>query len=177
MRKEVRKLSDRRTEPDARMFLANISQEERMEECLFCNIQQGLIPTVGGSIYEDDLVYAHHYYNGEEPTYLGHLLLETKRHTPDFADLTTPEAQTIGLLITRLSHALKACTGAEKVYEVFYGEVIPHLHIHLTARYPGTPPEYLRGNIEDWPMAPGGNVDEIAALCQRLRSMLTNNLS
>ena len=106
-----------------------------------------------------------------------HLMLETKRHTPGFANLTPAEAQAIGLLITRLSSALKACTGAEKVYAVFYGEVTPHLHVHLTARYPGTLVEYLRWNIEDWPAAPGGNVDEIAALCQRLRSIVANNLS
>jgi histidine triad (HIT) family protein len=148
-----------------------------MEECLFCNIQQGLISAPGGPLYEDDLVYAHHYHFGEGPTYLGHLLLETKRHTPDFADLTLAEAQAIGMLITCLSSALKACTGAQKVYVVFYGEVIPHLHIHLTARYPNTPAEYLRWNIEDWPDAPQGNVDEIAALCCRLRSTLANSPS
>jgi diadenosine tetraphosphate (Ap4A) HIT family hydrolase len=78
----------------------------------------------------------------------------------------------MGLLITRLSNALKACTGAEKVYTVFYGEVIPHLHVHLTARYPDTPAEYLRWKIEDWPGAPRGNADEIAALCRRLRAAL-----
>ena len=50
----------------------------------------------------------------------------------------------MGLLITRLSSALKACTDAEKVYAVFYGVVTPHLHVHLTARYPDTPAEYLR---------------------------------
>ena len=148
-----------------------------MERCLFCDIQQGLIASVGGVLYEDDLVYAHHYHFGEEPTYLGHLLIETKRHTPDFAELTPTEAQAIGLLIARLSNALKACTGAEKVYAVFYGEVTPHLHVHLTARYPGTPAEYLRWNIEDWPGAPRGNADQIAALCQRLRSTLANDHS
>ena len=149
-----------------------------METCLFCNIQQGLIPVTGGPIYQDELLYAHHFHSreGGEPTYLGHLMLETKRHTPDFADLIPAEAQAIGLLITRLSSALKACTGAEKVYAAFYGEVTPHLHIHLTARYSGTPAEYLRWNIEDWPAAPRGNVDEIAALCQRLRSTLASNL-
>lgn len=146
-----------------------------MEACLFCNIQQGLIPAVGGPIYQDELVYAHHFHSGEGPTYLGHLMLETKRHTPGFADLIPAEAQAIGLLITRLSSALKAGTGAEKVYVVFYGEVTPHLHVHLTARYPDTPVEYLRWNIEDWPGAPRGNVDEIAALCQRLRSILEDN--
>jgi diadenosine tetraphosphate (Ap4A) HIT family hydrolase len=143
-----------------------------MDECLFCNIQRGLIPAIGGPVYEDDLVYAHHFHVGGGPAYLGHLLLETRRHTPGFADLAPAEAQAMGLLITRLSSALEACTGAEKVYAVFYGEAILHLHVHLTARYPDTPAKYLRWKIEDWPSAPRGNADEIAALCRRLRTAL-----
>lgn len=148
-----------------------------MEGCFFCDVQQGRTLTIGGPIYEDSLVYAHHWGDSSEagPHYLGHILLETKRHTPDFAALTPAEAQAVGLLITRLSGALKACTGAEKVYAVFYGEVTPHLHVHLTARYPDTPPEYLRWNIEDWPGAPVGGADEAANLCQRLRSFLKEN--
>jgi diadenosine tetraphosphate (Ap4A) HIT family hydrolase len=133
------------------------------------------MPPVGGPIYEDDLVYAHHFSDGEGPQYLGHLLLETKRHVPDFANLTRAEAQAIGLLISQLSTALKACAGAEKVYAVFYGEVTPHLHVHLTARYPGTPAQYLRWNVEDWPAAPRGNVDELAALCCKLRKALADS--
>ena len=148
-----------------------------MEECRFCTIQRGPIPAIGGPLYEDDLVYAHHFYGGDERTYLGHLMLETRRHAPGFADLTPAEAQAVGLLITRLSSALKACTDAEKVYAVFYGEVTPHLHVHLTARYPGTPAEYLRWNIEDWPGAPRGTTDEIAALCAKLHAVLANGRS
>lgn len=148
-----------------------------MENCLFCDMQRGLRPVAGGPVYEDTLVYAHHAQPENGPTYLGHLLLETKRHTPGFADLMPAEAQTVGLLITRLSNALKVCTGAEKVYAVFYGEVTPHLHVHLTARLPDTPPDYLRWNIEDWPDAPRGGVDEIAALCHKLRSLLADGSS
>ena len=148
-----------------------------METCFFCDIQQGRTPTIGGSIYEDDLVYAHHWDDGpdEKLHYSGHVVLETKRHTPDFANLTLAESQAIGLLITRLSRALKVCTGAEKVYVVFYGEVTPHLHVHLTARYPNTPPEYLRWNVEKWPGAPGGDADEIVDLSQRLSAFLREN--
>src|SRR5215469_4068144 len=92
-----------------------LGENSTMDECLFCNIQRGLIPAIGGPVYEDDLVYAHHFHVGEGPAYLGHLLLETRRHTPSFADLAPAEAQAMGLLITRLSSALEACTGAEKV--------------------------------------------------------------
>jgi hypothetical protein len=79
--------------------------------------------------------------------------------------------------MARLSLALKACTGAEKVYVECYGEVTPHLHLFLTARYPNTPDEYLRWNVEQWPGAPRGGVEEIAALCQRLRAALAHTSS
>jgi diadenosine tetraphosphate (Ap4A) HIT family hydrolase len=60
----------------------------------------------GGPIYEDELVYAHHAHFDDGPIYLGNLVVETKRHTLDYADLTRAEAQAIGLLIARLSCAL-----------------------------------------------------------------------
>ena len=149
-----------------------------METCMFCEIQQGRTATIGGPIYEDDLVYAHHWNEetAEGPHYLGHVLVETRRHAPSFADLTSAEAQAVGLLITRLSRALKRCTGAEKVYVVFYGEVTPHLHVHLTARYPDTPPEYLRWKVEHWPDAPAGNAEKVVDLCQRLRAALAEDM-
>lgn len=143
-----------------------------MEACQFCRMQQGVLATPGGSIYEDELTCAHHFSFGQEPFYLGHLLVETRRHTPGFADLTPAEARAVGLLIARLSSALKLCTEAEKVYAVFYGEVVPHLHVHLTARYSGTPLEYIRWKLEDWPGAPRGSAEDVAALCERLRSAL-----
>lgn len=143
-----------------------------MEECQFCQIQQGVLFTPGGPIYADDLTYAHHVFFGQGPVYAGHLLVETRRHIPGFADLTAAEARSMGLLIARLSHALQACTGAEKIYVVCYGEVVPHLHVHLTARYPDTPPQYVRWQLEDWPDAPRSDADDIATLCARLRTAL-----
>jgi histidine triad (HIT) family protein len=144
-------------------------------ECLFCQIQNGLKPVVGGPIYEDELVCASHWSNDEMPEYLGHLVVQTKRHAPTFADLTDCEAKSVGLLVTRLSRALKACAGAERSYVVFFGEVVPHLHVLITARYPDTPPEYWRSNIYAWPDAPKGGPQEILALCDQLRAYLTQD--
>jgi histidine triad (HIT) family protein len=141
-------------------------------ECLFCQIQQGLVPVAGGPVYEDELVYASHYSHDGEPMYLGHLVVQTRRHVPTFAELTDAEAQATGLLVTHLSRALKTCVGAERTYVVFFGEVVPHLHVLLTARYPGTPPEYWRSQVYEWPAAPRGGPEEIAALCERLRASL-----
>jgi histidine triad (HIT) family protein len=143
-------------------------------DCLFCKIQQGSELPVGGLIYEDELVYAQHANFDDGPAYLGRLVVETRRHVPDFAELSADEAKAVGLLISRLSRALKRSTGAEKVYVEFYAEVTPHLHVFLTARYPGAPAEYWRGHAGEWPGAPRGGAPEITALSQRLRSALAN---
>lgn len=144
-----------------------------MEACPICSKQQGQV--VGGVIYEDNLVYTHHVYNKEEPTFLGYVRLETKRHVPSFAELTNAEAQEIGSLTSRLSRALKACTGADHVYVFFYGDHVPHLHLHIWARYPGTPEEYWREHVDEWSGSPKGSRDEVGALSQRLRTFLAEN--
>jgi hypothetical protein len=77
------------------------------------------------------------------------------------------------LAVARLSAALKACTGAEKIYAEAYYEVVPHLHLFLTARYPGTPQAFWRWKIGDWSQAPKGGAKEISALCDRLRTYLS----
>lgn len=141
-------------------------------KCQFCQIQQGQLPVAGGLIYEDEFICATHYAYETQPTYLGYLLVQTKRHAPTFADLTDCEARAVGLLVTRLSRALKACVGAERSYAVFFGEAVPHLHGFITARYPETPPEYWRSNISAWPAAPRGGSEEISALCDKLRAYL-----
>jgi histidine triad (HIT) family protein len=144
-----------------------------MDGCPFCATYEELSFALGGILYEDDLVSAHHYYQDEEPAYLGHLLLRTKRHVPGLAELTEDEGQAIGLAVARLSKALKACTGAEKVYAEAYYEVVPHLHLLLTARYPGMPQEFWRWKIGEWPDAPKGGAREVMALCERLRAQLS----
>ncbi|HEX6541591.1 MAG TPA: HIT family protein [Ktedonobacterales bacterium] len=143
------------------------------EECPICAKQQSG-DVVGGPIYQDDLVFAHHVFNTKEPTFLGYVRAETKRHVPSFAELTPAEAQAIGMLISRLSRALKECAGADHVYAFFYGDHVAHLHVHVFARYPGTPEEFWRERVDEWSQSPKGGVEEVAALAQRMRAYLAD---
>ncbi|HEU5348171.1 MAG TPA: HIT family protein [Ktedonobacterales bacterium] len=143
------------------------------EACPICAKQQGEV--VGGSVYQDDLLYVHHVYSNDRPNFLGYVRVETRRHVPSFAELTTAEAQSVGMMIARMSSALKQCTGADHVYAFFYGDHVPHLHIHVFARYPGTPKEYWRERVDEWSESPKGGADEVAALCQRLRAYLADH--
>ncbi|GHO50484.1 HIT family protein [Ktedonospora formicarum] len=148
-----------------------------MDTCPFCTTYKDLPSTPGGILFEDRLVYVHHYCRDEGPSYLGHLLLKTKRHVPGLADLTEAEGQAIGQSIARLSKALQACTGAEKIYAEAYYEVVPHLHLHLMARYPETPQAYWRWKIGEWPQAPQGGPEAIAALCEQIHAYLAQTVS
>lgn len=151
--------------------------EQQAPDCFICRKHRGEISVPGGAIYEDDLVYAGHAQVGEGQVtaYLGHLLVEPKRHAPGLADLTDTEAQALGLLVARLSRALKSGTGAEHIYAFVLGHHVSHLHIHLVPRYPGTPHEYWGVHVDEWPGAPRAGPPGIAALCARLRARLENN--
>ena len=102
-------------------------------------------------------------------------MVEPRRHTPGLAELTDEEAQALGLLVARLSRALKESEGAEHVYAFVLGDRVPHLHVHLVPRYPGAPPEYWGVRVDEWPGAPRGDADAVHALCLRLRRYLTTD--
>lgn len=140
-------------------------------DCLVCRKQRGETPPVGGVIYEDELVFASHAQlrAGKTEYYLGHLMLETRRHVAGLADLTDEEAQAVGLWSARLAAVLKATESVEHVYSFVFGHHVPHLHIHLVPRYPGAPREYWGVNTDDWPDAPHGGDADVETLNQRVR--------
>lgn len=142
--------------------------------CIVCDKQRGEIQVAGGAIYEDELVYCSHAHIAPEEStvYLGWLVVETRRHIPGLADITDLEGQALGLLIARLSRALKTLQQAEHVYAFVMGHGVPHLHIHLLPRYPGTPREYWGVSIDEWPGAPRGGPSEIEMLCARIRALM-----
>jgi histidine triad (HIT) family protein len=150
------------------------SFEQQPMDCFVCRKHRGKILIPGGAIYEDDLVYAGHanIREGQNSVYLGHLLVEPKRHIQGLADLTDVEAQALGLVVARLSHALKASEEAEHIYAFVLGHNVPHLHIHIVPRYPNTPREYWGVQVDQWGDAPHGGPQEIAVLCERLRAHL-----
>ncbi len=145
---------------------------EQTDDCLICQKQRGEWQVPGGAIYRDALIYSSHahFQESEKTAYLGWLVVETRRHVPGLADLTDAEGQAIGLLAARLSRALRELQGAEHVYAFVVGHGVPHLHVHLLPRYPGTPREYWGVRIDEWPQAPRGNQTEIEILCARIRA-------
>jgi histidine triad (HIT) family protein len=79
----------------------------------------------------------------------------------------------VGWWTTRASRAPREVAGAEHVYAAVIGDAVPHLHVHLLPRFPGTPREYWWTRVDDWPDARRGTIAEIAALVTELRGYLT----
>jgi diadenosine tetraphosphate (Ap4A) HIT family hydrolase len=144
-----------------------------MGACFICDKHRLGDEAQGGVLYEDDLVYAGHVHALESPTaYRGHLMVEPKRHAAGLGDLTDEEAGAIGRLTNRLAALLKRFEGAEHVYSFVLGEQVPHLHVHLVPRYPGTPREVLGSRLTTWPEAPRVDPDGMRALISQLRPHL-----
>jgi histidine triad (HIT) family protein len=147
-------------------------------ECFVCRKHQERGPLLpGGPVGEDDLAIVSHLAPGAPgssggPVYLGHLLVEPRRHAPGLADLTSAEARTVGWWCTRASRALHEVAGAEHVYAAVIGDRVSHLHIHLLPRYPGTPREYWWQRVDEWPGARHGTEPEITVLVQNLHTFL-----
>ena len=77
------------------------------------------------------------------------------------------------MLVSKVGRALKKSEGAEHVVRFVMGHHVPHLHIWIVPRYPGTLCEYWGFRVDEWPEAPKGGVGEIETLCDRIREQLT----
>lgn len=126
----------------------------------------------GGVIAGDELVVVGHVLPDAPGTdgrvYLGHLVVEPRRHVPGLADLTGDEAAALGWWAARAAKALRA----EHVYSSVVGHRIDHLHLHLVPRYAGTPHEYWWPRLDEWPDAPMGGEREVTRLVDDIRTRL-----
>lgn len=147
--------------------------------CFVCRKHRDRGPLMpGGPVAEDGLALVSHIVTSDAlgregaDAYVGHLFVEPKRHAPGLADLTDSEARSVGWWCSRASRALRDVAGAEHVYAAVFGDAIPHLHVHLLARFPGTPREYWGVRVNEWPDARRGTAADIAELVARLREFL-----
>lgn len=144
--------------------------------CFICNKHQGTIITSGATIYEDDYVYVGHIDNNGKPDYLGHIMIDLKRHVPTLAEMNPEEAKAFGVIMARLSKALKEIEKAEHVYALVSGNSVPHLYMHLVGRYPNTPEQYWGPfAVYDSPNARMGENSEVTELCNRIKAYLELN--
>jgi histidine triad (HIT) family protein len=146
-------------------------------ECVVCRKHKGEIDIPGAVIHQNALIFISHaqLWQNEKEHYLGHVLIESKRHVAELADLSEQEAQVIGLFTSRVAKALLHTESVDHVYSFFIGDGVPHVHIHVIGRYPNAPKEYWGPRVDEWPEAPKGTAKDIEQVATRLRNFLKEN--
>ena len=144
-----------------------------MAECLACLVNLGGRQPPGGVIWNNGLWQVDHRVH-PCPT-LGWLIVKPVRHVEFFDDLTVEEAEEFGLLVKRVTSALRKCLPRPpvKVYTILLAESADcsHIHFHVVPRMEDDPIEFRGPRVFAWP----GDIDtaEIERLVQLLRMELS----
>lgn len=114
-----------------------------METCFLCRKHKGLEATPpGGYIYEDEHWMVCHAPVTMGP--LGTLLIESKRHFLDYADMIDEEAESYGKILKKVYKAIHEHVDAERIYHVVTLEGEPHLHAWFLPRGRDVPERGLK---------------------------------
>lgn len=113
-----------------------------MENCIFCKIANGEIPSK--VVYQDEDVVAFEDINPQAPH---HILLIPRRHIPSMADLTAADGPVLISLFAAAVKVAKDLGLNERGYRLVTnvgpdaGQAVFHLHFHLLGgRKFGWPP-------------------------------------
>ena len=102
-----------------------------MENCLFCKIIAGEIPST--KVYEDDAILAFRDINPQAPV---HILVVPKTHIQDTDGITAENSSLVAHIFAVIPQIARA-EGLEKGYRVVSncgsdaGQTVPHLHFHI----------------------------------------------
>ena len=103
-----------------------------MEDCLFCKIIKGDIPST--KVYEDEFVYAFKDINPEAPV---HILVVPKKHIKSMNEIEEIDENLIGKIFCAIKKIAKEQGVAEQGYRVISncgkdaGQTVMHLHFHI----------------------------------------------
>lgn len=103
-----------------------------MDDCIFCKIVAGEIPS--DILYQDERIIAFRDINPVAPT---HVLIIPKQHIHALTDLPQAEMSLIGDMVNTANKLAKSEGISESGYRLVIncgqqgGQLIPHLHIHL----------------------------------------------
>lgn len=108
-----------------------------MEECIFCRIARGEIPS--HKVYEDDRVLA---FDDIHPMAPVHCIIIPKRHIETVMDLSEDTAEVMVAMVHAAQEVAKAKDIAERGFRMVIncncegGQVIFHLHLHVLGGRP-----------------------------------------
>lgn len=108
-----------------------------MEDCLFCKIAAGQIPSK--IVYQDETVVAFEDINPKAPH---HILLIPRQHIASMADLTLDDGPTLAALFVTAARLARELGISESGYRFVTnvgpdaGQSVFHLHFHLLGGRP-----------------------------------------
>ena len=135
-----------------------------MENCIFCKIAKGEIPSY--KVYEDDdfLAFLDNY-----PLVVGHTLVIPKKHSRWVWDLDTASYSALTQKVKIVADALRKAFGTEFVSEGIVGEDVPHTHIHVMPRKIGDG----FGGFPTQKLSPKPTDEEFKKTAERIKLMLS----
>lgn len=106
-----------------------------MEDCLFCNIVAGKIPSA--KVYEDERVLA---FMDVFPMTRGHVLVIPKQHAENLYDISETDLQNISVVSKKISQKIKEVLRADGIRisqsnGKAAGQEVMHYHLHIIPRY------------------------------------------
>ena len=109
----------------------------RKDDCIFCKIAAGEIPSE--TVYEDEDFRVILDLN---PASKGHALILPKDHADDIFDLSDKDKERVLFVASKVASAMKealCCTGINLVQNngESAGQTVKHFHLHLIPRYVG----------------------------------------
>lgn len=111
-----------------------------MEECIFCKIAAGELPTE--PLYEDDDVVAFADVSPQAPV---HALIVPKKHLANVDELSDEDAAVAGRLIMTAQRLARQLGISASGYRLVINtgadatQTVPHLHVHLLGGRPLEP--------------------------------------
>ena len=104
-----------------------------MENCIFCKIIKGDIPSY--TIYEDEKAKV---FMDINPIAKGHLLIIPKTHYTNLMDIDNDTLNNLDDVIRKVYPTLKeklGCKGLTRMQNNELGQEVKHYHMHLIPRY------------------------------------------
>lgn len=138
-----------------------------MEECIFCKIIKGEIPSF--KVYEDENVFA---FEDINPIAEGHTLIIPKKHAGDLWDIDGESLTAVQLASKKIIDAIKKAlkpsgVAAMQLNGESVGQSVFHYHLHLIPRLEDNPPL----PIGRWKLTPG-DMDKIKETAEKIKDAI-----
>lgn len=137
-----------------------------MNDCIFCKIVKGEIPSTG-KVYEDDICMA---FLSLRQNNDGHTLLIPKKHFRNILETDDDVLSHIGTKLKLIANAVKKGMNADGIniisnLESAAGQVIFHTHIHII-------PRYENDGFHHWPQKDGYTPEKAQEITEKIKLFL-----